>query len=213
MVGTTAYGWKWSLSNIAGSVVAQTSMNGTKIGSTTIYDPFGNAATALPNNRLGTFDAGWLGTNNRFIDQTTDFAAIPMGARLYIPIANRFTQVDPVLGGCANDYTYGDPIGSNDVSGMVDPCAPGSGPMKTRNQNVNLIIRFTGIYYEKGEALLEYYVEAQATPGHREGAVFSIVQVEVSRSGGRKPRRIAFATTLDKPADHIPWAAHTEFRV
>ena len=96
MVGTTAYGWKWSLSNIAGSVVAQTSMNGTKIGSTTIYDPFGNAATALPNNRLGTFDAGWLGTNNRFTDQTTDFAAILMGARLYVPIISRFTQVDPV---------------------------------------------------------------------------------------------------------------------
>ena len=85
--------------------------------------------------------------------------------------------------------------------------------MKATNQNVNLIIRFTGIYCEKGEALLEYYVEAQATPGRRDGAVFSIVQVQVSRSGGRKPRRIAFSTTLDKPEDHIPWAAHTKFLV
>lgn len=118
MVRTTVYGWEWSLSNIAGSVVAQTSMNGTKIGTTTVYDPFGNAATALPNNRLGTFDAGWLGTVNRFTDQTADFAAIPMGARLYVPILNRFTQVDPVLGGVDNDFVWPtDPVGSSDVSG------------------------------------------------------------------------------------------------
>ena len=122
MVRTTVYGWEWSLSNIAGSVVAQTSMNGTKIGTTTVYDPFGNAATALPNNRLGTFDAGWLGTANRFTDQTADFAAIPMGARLYIPILNRFTQVDPVLGGVDNDYVWPtDPVNGNDVSGEWDP--------------------------------------------------------------------------------------------
>ena len=120
MVRTTVYGWEWSLSNIAGSVVAQTSMNGTKIGTTTVYDPFGNAATALPNNRLGTFDAGWLGTVNRFTDQTADFAAIPMGARLYLPILNRFTQVDPVLGGVDNDYVWPtDPVNANDSDGTA----------------------------------------------------------------------------------------------
>ena len=136
MVRTTAYGWEWSLSNIAGSVVAQTSMNGTKIGSTTIYDPFGNAATALPNNRLGTFDAGWLGTNNRVTDQTTDFAAIPMGARLYVPITNRFTQVDPVLGGVDNDYVWPtDPVNGEDVSGPY--CLTG----KNRNGSYRSVAR------------------------------------------------------------------------
>jgi hypothetical protein len=42
-----------------------------------------------------------------------------MGERQYAPGLGRFLSVDPVEGGCANDYAYvkGDPIGSNDLSG------------------------------------------------------------------------------------------------
>ena len=42
-----------------------------------------------------------------------------MGARAYSPTDGRFTQPDPIQGGCANNYTYafGDPVSNPDVSG------------------------------------------------------------------------------------------------
>ena len=44
---------------------------------------------------------------------------IQMGARVYFSSIGRFAQVDPILGGAANNYVYAlDPINSNDFSGM-----------------------------------------------------------------------------------------------
>jgi hypothetical protein len=47
-----------------------------------------------------------------------------MGARPYQPALGRFLTVDPVPGGCANDYTYvhGDPIARSDLSGTNALC-------------------------------------------------------------------------------------------
>lgn len=43
-----------------------------------------------------------------------------MGARPYSPTDGRFTQPDPIEGGCANDYMYafGDPINHPDLTGQ-----------------------------------------------------------------------------------------------
>jgi hypothetical protein len=43
-----------------------------------------------------------------------------MGARAYNPAEARFLSVDPVIGGCANPYTYGygDPLNDPDLTGQ-----------------------------------------------------------------------------------------------
>lgn len=59
----------------------------------------------------------------------TDNGAVNMGARLYSPSLGRFLSVDPIKGGCANDYMYvrGDPSFETDTSGQ-GACAFGHNP-------------------------------------------------------------------------------------
>lgn len=42
------------------------------------------------------------------------------GVRAYDPVSGRFLQVDPVEGGCSNDYVYafGDPVNQYDLTGL-----------------------------------------------------------------------------------------------
>jgi hypothetical protein len=41
-----------------------------------------------------------------------------MGARQYSSLLGRFLEVDPVLGGCENDYVYpSNPVGQSDIAG------------------------------------------------------------------------------------------------
>ncbi|MEY2471795.1 MAG: hypothetical protein QOK28_1124, partial [Actinomycetota bacterium] len=109
----------WSLPNIHGDVMVTAADGGSRTSPTLMYDPFGVFLGARPDNLSGGFDYGWLGENQRLADTDTASSYIEMGARVYLPLAGRFLQVDPVEGGSCNSYDWvcGDSINSSDLSG------------------------------------------------------------------------------------------------
>jgi RHS repeat-associated protein len=119
-------GDRWSYPNVHGDVIATADRFGAKVGPTISYDPFGRALTALPDNDVGNFDYGWLGSAQRPIEHEGSLATIEMGARPYVPSLGRFLEVDPVEGGSANDYDYcsGDPVNCSDPAGLYEYSLP-----------------------------------------------------------------------------------------
>ncbi|HUP69440.1 MAG TPA: RHS repeat-associated core domain-containing protein [Acidimicrobiales bacterium] len=105
----------YPLANAHGDVVATTDTAGV-LTPTPVTDEFGRGDA--PPDRLG-----WLGTHQRY-SSGGHLGLIRMGVRLYDPALGRFLQVDPVAGGCSNDYAYvfGDPINATDLSGTKADC-------------------------------------------------------------------------------------------
>ena len=96
-----------------GSVIALVAPDGTQRAAYT-YDPYGVEVSITPmHGALPPNPWRWSGS---YLDAT---GLYKMGARYYDPILGRFTQVDPVAGGSANDYDYcsGDPVNCSDVTG------------------------------------------------------------------------------------------------
>jgi RHS repeat-associated protein len=111
----------WSYPNIHGDIMTTANSSGAKTGSTYNYDPYGQALGAVPDNSpAANLDYAWLGQHQRPLEhETSSLATIEMGARQYLPGLGRFLGVDPVEGGCSNDYAYvyGDPVNSFDING------------------------------------------------------------------------------------------------
>jgi len=106
----------WSYPNIHGDITA-TWTTGTV--TTTIYDPYGNPITAIPDNAAGNYDWAWLGSLQRGTEHQAGInPGIELGARLYNPALGRFNTTDPITGGNNNPYTYpNDPINTSDPNG------------------------------------------------------------------------------------------------
>jgi RHS repeat-associated protein len=110
----------WSYPNVHGDVAATADANGVKQGPTYTYDPFGQALNGEPNNSNGALDDGWLGQDQRGVEDAPGLTPIiEMGAREYSPTLGRFLQVDPEPKGSCNPYDYAcaDPINRSDLNG------------------------------------------------------------------------------------------------
>ncbi len=112
---------KWSFPNLQGHYITTTDSAGIRQGSVITYDPWGAeypAGTSL-NNTSSATDLDAYGANGKLTDRTGGKPLVLMGARPFSPVDGRFLTVDPVEGGCANNYVYvyGDPVNTSDLSG------------------------------------------------------------------------------------------------
>jgi RHS repeat-associated protein len=119
----TAASQTWLYPSINGNTMFTTDGTGVSANAApTLYDPFGQQLTGASTSPAGLpgLDLGWQGASGR----QTEALSVPvtlMGARLYLPGLGRFTQVDPKVGGSANNYDYAsqDPINGVDADGSA----------------------------------------------------------------------------------------------
>jgi RHS repeat-associated protein len=125
--GTTAGTATIQIVNPHGDVVATLTDPSSGVGAITAYFETTEFGAPRPANTAKAANYGWLGGARR---DSGDLAGlVMMGRRLYDPFTGRFTSVDPVAGGSANDYDYcsQDPINRFDPMGTQILAAGGGG--------------------------------------------------------------------------------------
>ncbi len=119
-IGTTP-STEWAFTTISGDRFVTLDDAGAPIGSVSVFNPFGERILGTPVVDASQLDLTWKAAEgNETIALRTPIVA--MGQRVYVPSLGRFIQVDPVVGGSANGYDYGnqDPTSSTDPSGNAD---------------------------------------------------------------------------------------------
>lgn len=109
--------YRYAHANTHGDVVTVTSDTGARVwtGHSGPYGESGGITGPPTTTAVGT-TLGWHGNDGR----VTDRGIVHMGARPYSIAHGRFLGVDPIEGGCANDYVYvfGDPVNASDLNGL-----------------------------------------------------------------------------------------------
>jgi RHS repeat-associated protein len=113
----TPTGTVWLYTNNHGDVIETTDNTGNRTW-TGYWGPYGENASGTTSPADTAIVGGSYGYNGGQ-GKLTEGNLVLMGARPYFPAEGRFTQPDPVEGGCANPYTYafGDPLNNPDLSG------------------------------------------------------------------------------------------------
>ncbi|MFI9550484.1 RHS repeat domain-containing protein [Nonomuraea endophytica] len=104
------------LINLHGDIVATCENTATATGVNAYFEQT-EYGTPRAENSTNPSRYGWLGGEQRSVDSLGGL--VLMGVRLYNPLTGRFLQVDPVIGGSANNYDYcsADPINCYDLNG------------------------------------------------------------------------------------------------
>ncbi len=111
----TAGAAQWRHLNLHGDVVGTTDLAGNWTAAT-LADEFGRVA---PGGAGWDGNGSWLGAHQRRV-LTANTGLTRMGVRIYDPALGRFTSVDPIEGGCSNDYVYvNDPVNQFDLDGQA----------------------------------------------------------------------------------------------
>jgi RHS repeat-associated protein len=112
----TGAGVNYSHANVHGDAATVTNASGNRVW-TGFTGPYGEptSGSAPPNTNVSGTSWRWVGAYGRIADRSV----VHMGARPYVPASGRFISVDPIEGGCANDYAfgYGDPLNGPDLNG------------------------------------------------------------------------------------------------
>jgi RHS repeat-associated protein len=110
----------WSYPDLHGNVTVTTNDTGSRVNGPVTYDPWGQPTTGSQtlNNAAGGNVLGAFGANSKLTDTASGVTVL--GARAYEAAEGRFLSVDPIEGGCANNYVYvnGDPFSVNDLTGQ-----------------------------------------------------------------------------------------------
>lgn len=104
------------LRNLHGDIVATVPDTSGATGVASYFESGEFGAPRTPATSPDTY--GWLGANQRSTNALGGMSL--MGVRVYNPLTGRFTSTDPVPGGSANPYEYGnqDPINNFDLNGQ-----------------------------------------------------------------------------------------------
>lgn len=116
----------YTLKNFHGDTAITAGSTGLPTSSIYLYEPFGQPTTSTTfgtnSNPTNSSDSAmtWAANPTRKVAGAFSLAIVQLGARVYLPGAGRFLQVDPIEGGVHNAYVYiADPINANDYSGLL----------------------------------------------------------------------------------------------
>lgn len=213
---TRSTGDVWSYPNVHGDVMATANPAGAKVGSTLNYDPYGQALGGTPDNSAGNLDYGWLGQHQRGVETEAGIATIEMGARPYVPGLGRFLEVDPVEGGCSNDYVYvSDPVNEFDLDGTKAFKACG----KVRIRKGGALFTIQEVNRNALEGWVEYYINFTAIGRYVNKSVYTTLVVRGKRPQANRKKKATVLADIDSNkrdstrGESKPYYAHTTQRV